>query len=88
MPDDLAFEDIIFHFISNNFLVFLPSIKEQRDKQAVEKIEVQPALAELPVDIFREILEVLIPAGWLNWPELMLQTAPIRAAAAAFRIDL
>jgi len=77
MQDDEAFIDFMLHFISNKFLFLLSSLKGlDRDP-----------LSESPADVFGAVYQALCPAGWLDYPEYMLQAVPIKAAATAFGIE-
>ena len=74
VQNDADFIDIVLHFISNKFLFLLSSLKGLE----------QDPLAESPADVFGAVYQALCPTGWLDFPEYMLQAAPIRAAASAY----
>lgn len=77
MQNDDDFIDIILDFISNKFLFLLSSLQGQ----------LLDELAESPAEVFSSIYQVLLNLGWLEYPEYMLQAAPIRAAAAVYCSD-
>jgi hypothetical protein len=74
MENDHSYIDVILDFICSKFLFLLSSLQGQPLDE----------LAESPAEVFSSIYLVLVDLGWLEYPEYILQAAPIRAAASAY----
>ena len=66
-------------FVSQKFLFALSSLLRDQSR---EHGRVSPPSA--PVAVLHRLHDALLPTGWLDQPELLLQSAPLRAAMAAY----
>lgn len=76
--DNDGFIDCVLDFVSNKFLFLISSLQHLD----------QPRFAETPPEVFNDVVQLLEQTGWLERPEWMLQAAPIRGAATAFKSQI